>query len=547
MTQTRTKALAHAAALAVLSISLSIAAPNTALAQGKVPAAEEPVAPPAKVPPATVEPEQPAPENTAPEITAPELPAAEEPATEPPAAETPSAEMPAPTAKVPAMEEPARALPDEPVEEEAPRPENYVELPDDALPAPEMAEPATADMPTEMPAPVADVPDVSDDASLMERIAAAQAQLEAGFEAGEGDAFRDMLAADPNPDQAMVLGQLLYMRRHFAHAAWFFAEAARNNPDNASALNNFGALLGETYANDPDAHPASWVRVGLDAVARANELRPGDPGIENNLGRGTFDLWREDADGADLDGAAAALTHATGEEDNNLVFLANQARILDAQGDATGAARALNRAHELDPTHPSLRIAETQVSPATTGAYAGAARNYCSIDYQCAQLCPPSIIGQINRVTCEMENSSANMACSAGEPYARAFNCAEQIPEFGILIPGLNAGFTVASPWGSFAAVVDGQGNVQWRIEAGPNLGPINPYIRVDGGYQPSGGWSVSDTRAGVKVNLVHGNPVGQAAGDYGYQPLYVQAEGSTANQSAEVTAGVYGNGTIIR
>ena len=529
MTQTRTKSFVHAAAFAALVISCAFAVPPAALAQGKVPSA------PAAEDPA------PTPEPSAPSS---KLPAAAEPEPEAPAIEP---EMPAPASKVPAPAESATPAPAVDPADEVPaapeQPNNYVELPEDMMPAPAANEPVAEPAASEAPAAHAALPD---DASLMDRIAAAQTELEAGFEPGEPAAFRDMLATDPDPDQAMVIGQLLYMRRHFDRAAWFFGEAARANPDNASALNNFGALLDETYMNDPAAHPASWIATAVDAVARANELRPGDPGIENNLGRGMYNLSRVDADAADLDAAAAALAHAVEADGDNVVFLTNQALVLDAQGDADGAARALDRAHELSPTHPSFLIANSQVSPATSGAYGGVSRNYCSIDYQCAQRCPPSIIGQINRVTCEMENSGANMACSAGEPYARSFNCAEQIPEFGILIPGLNAGFSVASPWGSFAAVVDGQGNVQWRVEAGPNLGPINPYIRVDGGYQPSGGWSVSDTRAGVKVNLVHGNPVGQAVGDYGYQPLYVQAEGSSANQSAEVSAGVYGNGTIL-
>jgi len=40
-----------------------------------------------------------------------------------------------------------------------------------------------------------------------------------------------------------------------------------------------------------------------------------------------------------------------------------------------------------------------------------------------------------------MENSSAQMACNAGEPYPKNYNGKENLPEYGILIPGLNAGF----------------------------------------------------------------------------------------------------------
>jgi len=464
--------------------------------------------------------------------------AIEEPALPEPV--TPELVMPEPTAKTPSSEPTAT-----PPREEPARPENFVELRDE----PEMPEPVTAmpepvtAMPEPATIPVTDIPNQGD---LMGRITAAQAELAAGFEPGEAEAFREMLASGPDQNGAAFIGQMLYMRRHFDRAAWFFAEAVRNDPNDAAALNNFGVMLDETYVADPDNRPASWVSVGADAVARAGALRPDDVAIGNNFARGQLHLAQIDPDAADLEAATAALTRATDAEQDNIIFLTNQALVLDAMGEVEAAARALAEAHELSPHHPSFLTASSQVSPATSGAYSGAPRNYCSVNYYCGERCPPSIIGQINRVTCETEQSSAQMACGAGEPYALNFNCAEQIPEFGILIPGLNAGFTVASPWGSIAAVVDGQGNVQWRVEAGPNLGPINPYIRVDGGYQPEGGWSVSDTRAGVKVNLVNGSPAGRTAGEWGYQPLYVQAEGSAANQSAEVSAGAYGNATIL-
>jgi len=418
-----------------------------------------------------------------------------------------------------------------PAADEAPPPEG--------LPVPAEETPAPAE-----PTPLLPV-DVPDQPELMDHIAVAQAELEAGFEPGEAGSFREILAQAPDANGAALFGQLFYARRHFARAAWFFAEAARANPNDASAFNNFGVMLDETYLNDPEARPSSWVRTALEAVRRADALRPNDPAIENNIGRGGYDLWRADADAADLEAAAAALAAAVTAEDDNVVFHTNEALVLDAAGDSAGAAAALDRAHALNAGHPSLAVAANNVSPATSDAYAGAARNYCSVDYHCGERCPPSIIGQINRVTCEMENSSAQMACGAGQPYARDYDCSEEIPEFGILIPGLNAGFTISSPWGSISAVVDGEGNVEWRVEGGPNLGAINPYIRFDGTYQPDGGWSLSDTRAGMKVNLFNTNETGQLLGEWGYQPVYIQTEGSTADESLEVSVGAYGNATI--
>ena len=378
---------------------------------------------------------------------------------------------------------------------------------------------------------------------LATQIQSAMEQMEASFPAGEGDSFRGILAQHPDAEGGAFFGHTLFMRRQFDRAAWFFAADALARGDSAAALSNFSSALEETVV--AGAAPQSLLQTVVMAARQANTLSPNDAIMQNNLGRSLLSLWRTDPSAADLDEAVALLEAANLVDPDNLVILANLAAALDAAGQAQRAAETLARAHELRANHPSLQIARDNASSQTSQAYQGAARNYCSVDFRCGEVCPPSIIGTINRVTCEMENSSAQMACQAGEPYPQTFDCAEEVPEFGVQLPGLSSGFTMSSPWGSVSATVDREGNVNWRIEGGPNFGAINPYLRADGRFDPDSGWSISGFRGGVKYNLVHRNPAGDLAGRWGYQPAYVQAE-SSSGQNPQLSGGAYGNATIL-
>lgn len=419
---------------------------------------------------------------------------------------------------------------------------------EDTPPTDEVVLPEPVEEPVAVHASNTPPPDMGD---LGDQIREAMAELEATFPDGEGDAFRALLAEHPDAGGEAFFGHLTFMRRNFDRAAWFFGADALAHPGNAAAFANFGAALEETYLNDPLSRPADWLAIAVASARRANEMSPGDAVLQNNLGRGILSLWRNaeegrnDADAASLEEALEALRSANQSDGDNIVILSNLASALDANGDSEEAAAALTRSHELMASHPSVIRARAGVSPATSQAYEATPRNYCNVDFRCGEICPPSIIGTINRVTCEMENSSAQMACGAGQPYPLSFNCGTEIPEFGVMLPGLNAGFSISSPWGNITVTTDGQGRVNWRIEAGPNFGAVNPYIRVDGTYDPNGGWSTTGFRSGVKYNLVNNSAVGGAAGRWGHQPAYVQAE-QTHGGNMELSAGAYGNATIL-
>ena len=217
-------------------------------------------------------------------------------------------------------------------------------------------------------------------------------------------------------------------------------------------------------------------------------------------------------------------------------------RALEAAGDSAGAAQALARARSLEPNGLAY-LAARGTLPAGPH-YAEALARTCTVDFRCQATCPKSIIGQINLVTCEIANSSAQMACAAGEPYATSFSCAEELPEYGILIPGLNAGFSVAGPGFSFHAVVDGEGNVDVRVEAGVNVGPVGGYVRADGHFTPDGGASFDNFGGGARLSLGGSSAAANTASALGHPPAHIEVE-TVGGQPAQLNLETYNAGLI--
>ncbi len=353
------------------------------------------------------------------------------------------------------------------------------------------------------------------------------ADLETDFPAGDADAFRALVADTGGGIPAPMLGQVLYMRRHFDRAVWFFGTAALDDPTDAPALSNFAAMLAEMHASDPATSPPAWLKTAIRAAEAAVALAPEEAAFHDVLGQAARRLAARDGD-ADLAAyAVAALERATALAPGESLYWANLAQARALAGDAAGAAAALARARALDPNGPAVLMAAAALrqDPAVAGTLGDALAGQCDVDFRCQETCPRSIIGQIDLVTCEMENASARSACAAGEPYMTGYDCSESIPEYGILIPGLNSGFSVGVPGFSMHVVVDGEGNLDVRVEVGISAGPMSGYVRTDGHYQPGAGVSFSNVGSGVRVSLINNSPAGQLASDLGHPPAHIEAE----------------------
>lgn len=342
------------------------------------------------------------------------------------------------------------------------------------------------------------------------------AQLAERFPDEEARALAAALDSLPEGVTAATLGQLFYARRQFDRSAWLYAMRSLQAPENAAALSNFAGLLLEVHGDDPQA-PGEWPEVARDAARRATELAPDAAPAFDALGLAELRLGHAEA-------AAAAFRRATELAPDESLYWANLARALEASGDSAAAAAALARAHELGPNGPALLEALSEL-PELSADYRDALAPQCNIDFKCQEICPHSIIGGLMSVTCEIDNASAVQACRDGQPHSTSYQCAEELPEYGILIPGLNAGFSVAVPGFSAHVLVDGQGNVDVRVEVGAGLGPIKGYLRGDGHFTPSGGASFTNLGGGARISLFGSSPAGQVASGLDQPPAHIEIE----------------------
>ena len=341
--------------------------------------------------------------------------------------------------------------------------------------------------------------------------------LGASFAEGEVAGFAAALAGAPAGVSGDSFGHLLYTRRHFDKAAWFFGADAQADPDDPASLNNFAALVTELH--QAGEVPADWLDTARLAARTATELAPDRAAFFNTLAN---------AERAAGDAAAAvtAATRATDLAPDEPLFWTNLARAREAAGDTEGAGAALARAHALAPNGMALLTAVGGM-PAAQGAYQSRVGPTCNVNFRCQEICPKSIIGGIQSVTCEIENSSAQLACQEGKPYPTAYDCSEDFPDYGIMIPGLNAGFSIGVPGFSAHVKVNGDGSVDVRVEAGPSIGPVTPYVRGDGHWSPSGGASFDNFGGGVRVNVLPGGGgrAGDLASGLGHPPAHIELE----------------------
>ena len=147
----------------------------------------------------------------------------------------------------------------------------------------------------------------------------------------------------------------------------------------------------------------------------------------------------------------------------------------------------------------------------------------------CQKMCPcTSIIGCLDFVACNIDNSGHTSACRAGKPIPASFNCATKFPEYGIMLPGLQNGFSIIGPGFKFHAGTDGKGGIKWEIEAGPRFSFMNAYVKAQGSIDPStGAMSGVNVNTGLKFTLGPSSPgsLGGLLDEYGIHPGAISFE----------------------
>ncbi|MGH8030168.1 MAG: hypothetical protein ACREO3_09560, partial [Arenimonas sp.] len=359
--------------------------------------------------------------------------------------------------------------------------------------------------------------------------------LEAGVKAAVdqlanelGDAeTQTFLAAIPEAGESphAALGALSFVGDHLERMTWLYGLGVLAEPDNAVYLNNFAVGLHEkailTSTVTPDR---ALLDVAVMALQKAVALQPGEAAYQQDLGYALLESWRTRTDAATLQTAADALRKAVALDPESVAAWSHLAEVLSAQQDVAGAVDAITRARALAPFHGALLATYPRLVPAVDAELKKLATGCAQIDYECKAQCPRSIIGQVNFVTCEVAQSSAQGACEAGRPYATDFDCREQLPEFGILIPGLNSGFSLITPIGRIDLVVDGQGWVDWKFStASEKIGAVGVSISGKGSWSPSSGFTEMEFKEGFSYSKIGGDAA-KVMGEYKMGPASVNA-----------------------
>jgi len=320
-----------------------------------------------------------------------------------------------------------------------------------------------------------------------------------------------------------MLAHLLYIKQHFDLAAFYFKIDYDLNPQNVESLSNLAGILVELNAEDSKKYPQSFLDWAVAAATKASLLSPDNPSIQNTL---SFVLQtaaehelnnRPDIAQELLNRADKASRKATKSDPNSPVYWTNLARVWHLKGNAQSANYSLNRAFQADPkslavlfTAASLGVKlddkKTESYPETpTGAQ-------CAIDFKCAEICPKSIIGQVNFVACMLENDNQKNNCTAGKPYATAYNCEEEFPVFGA-VPGLSSVVSICLPGICAHIRIKNADEIDVRIEAGPNLGPFKTIIGADGHFSNKNGFSYDRLTSEIKVSLFNRSAAGNLSG----------------------------------
>ncbi len=352
---------------------------------------------------------------------------------------------------------------------------------------------------------------------------------------------------DPPP---AMLAHLMYISQHFDIAAFYFHTDYRQNHDHIESLSNLAGLLVELNANDPDAYPTSFLNWAVEIAQKAAEAAPQNAGVQNTLSfvlqaaaRNYLGTRPEFADSL-LERASAASAFATKNAPDRPVFWSNLARLERLQNNPGAARRALDRAAGADPQSPVAFLTANAIGVPLPRPQSDQTTRQCNVDFKCAEICPKSIIGQVNFVSCKLENATQQDNCTAGKPYATAFDCEEDFPVFGA-VPGLSNVASVCVPGVCFHLRVKGNGDVDIRVEGGPHLGPIKVVVGADAHYSNKNGFSVDRFSGGVKFSLYNKSPAGNLSGKASeINPVEVKI-GSVDGKPVTLNGTVMGRGLI--
>ncbi len=312
-----------------------------------------------------------------------------------------------------------------------------------------------------------------------------------------------------------MLAHLFYLKRHFDKAAFFFMVDIERRPSNAASYSNLAGLLVELNAADPKTYPDELLEWADFLSHVAVLMEPDEPDHKNTRSfvlmamaeKATDRLKKIQLENESMNQALQAVLSAPDRAE----YWATMARIADRVGAKKEADMALQHVRKAEPDGPAyyvtaLRLGRVPAAPPDDlGRSSENGKNgpQCNVDFKCNEICPPSIIGRINYVTCMMENETQQANCEAGKEYATAYDCTEEFPTL-FAIPGLSSIASFCIPGFCVHVRLTNRNRIDVRMEGTFAAGPLAAYLGADAHFDNKNGYSVDRFTKGIKVNLVN-------------------------------------------
>jgi tetratricopeptide (TPR) repeat protein len=341
--------------------------------------------------------------------------------------------------------------------------------------------------------------------------AALELRHEIAAEIGESAAWlEEVRASQEDPIALESLGHALLMQRHLDEATYLFAAAVELAPESGTALGALGLAMLERSASGRPADLSTVVAL----QRRANELIADDAMVKTNLGAALLRAGQASGDRAMVEEAATVLQEAAAldsyRSESPLLLLAEA---LTELGEPEQASEKLRDAYFRNPG--SIAFAVARSGPLADVDLPSDPDGCGTISYMCERMCPGGIIGQLNRVTCEISQAEAQSQCMAGKAFAPRYNCDIEMPSFGILIPGLFPGFSILTPWGSIDMLMQGDGRIDFKAKWLPVAGRVQPFLDTTGSFDPSTGKVRWRAGAGMQYAIFNRSAATKLANEY--------------------------------
>jgi tetratricopeptide (TPR) repeat protein len=346
--------------------------------------------------------------------------------------------------------------------------------------------------------------------------------------------------AKDDPVAIQYLGHYAYLNRQLETAAWLYALDGEKKPGDIINQSNLALCLHEMSVKDPANK--DLLRSAIEILEKAATAAPGNAAVHNNLGYAYYQQYLNSNDSTLLDKAAAAFEKAISIDPSNSVYHSHLGAVKKAQKKTEDAIKHFNHAFSISP-FDGVFLAST----AGFSDYAAAknSRSHCdSINYNCIKNCPPSIIGRIKVINCEIAQQDARMACREGKPYATSYNCDDEIPSTGFMIPGLQSGFGIITPWGKLSVLVQGGGKIDVKIEVNTPVPGVR--FTASGTYDPSSGMSVTQFGGQASVNLYNQGSVAPMLNTFNMGPAGVKINAGTGPSGSSVQLEAYDTPVVL-